>query len=87
MIDTHSHIYAEEFDADRMEAIERARQAGVEALILPDIDSESRDRMFQLVTELPDYCFPLGGLHPTSVNDNPRSVSYTHLTLPTSDLV
>lgn len=72
MIDTHSHIYAEEFDADRMEAIERARQAGVEALILPDIDSESRDRMFQLVTELPDYCFPLGGLHPTSVNDNPR---------------
>ena len=72
MIDTHSHIYAEEFDADRVEAIERAKEAGVEALILPDIDSESRDRMFALVAQMPDYCFPLGGLHPTSVNDNPR---------------
>lgn len=72
MIDSHSHIYAEEFDADREEAIERARKAGVEALILPDIDSESRERMFSLVASMPDYCFPLGGLHPTSVNDNPR---------------
>ena len=72
MIDTHSHIYAEEFDADRTEALQRAKAAGVEALILPDIDSESRDRMFEIVAANPDYCFPLGGLHPTSVNDNPR---------------
>ena len=42
MIDTHSHIYAEEFDADRAEALKRAWDAGVEALLLPDIDSESR---------------------------------------------
>lgn len=41
LIDTHSHIYAEEFDADRDEAIRRAREAGVERLLLPAIDSES----------------------------------------------
>ena len=71
MIDTHSHIYAEEFDADRAEALQRAREAGVEALILPDIDSESRGRMFDLAAANSDFCYPLGGLHPTSVNDNP----------------
>lgn len=72
MIDTHSHIYAEEFDQDRHEALERARTAGVELLLLPDIDSESRDRMFDLAQTNPDYCRPMAGLHPTSVNDNPR---------------
>lgn len=72
MIDTHSHIYAEEFDADRAEAIERAKAVGVEMLLLPDIDSESRGRMFDLAKEHGDYCRVMVGLHPTSVNDNPR---------------
>jgi TatD DNase family protein len=72
MIDTHSHIYAEEFDADRNEALERAKSAGVEHLILPDIDSESRPRMLELAAAHPDYCHAMAGLHPTSVNDNPR---------------
>lgn len=72
MIDTHSHIYAEEFDADRAEALQRAWDAGVERLILPDIDSESRERMFDLAKEYPERCLPTAGLHPTSVNDNPR---------------
>lgn len=72
MIDTHSHIYAEEFDADRVEALERAWSAGVERLILPDIDSESRARMLDLAKEYPTRCLPTAGLHPTSVNDNPR---------------
>ena len=72
MIDTHSHIYAEEFDTDRGEAIERAKQAGVERLILPDIDSESRPRMLKLAAEHPDFCHPMAGLHPTSINDNPH---------------
>ena len=72
MLDTHSHIYAEEFDSDREEALERAWQAGIEALILPDIDSESRDRMVALAQQHPDRCYAMAGLHPTSVNDNPR---------------
>ena len=72
MIDTHSHIYAEEFDADRAEALERAWAAGVEMLLLPDIDSESRARMLALAEEHPARCRAMVGLHPTSVNDNPR---------------
>ena len=72
MIDTHSHIYAEEFDADRAEALQRAWSAGVELLLLPDIDSESRERMFDLAKAYPSKCLPMVGLHPTSVNDNPR---------------
>ena len=72
LIDTHSHIYAEEFDADRDEAIRRAREAGVERLLLPAIDSESHERLFDAVRRYPDRCTPMMGLHPTSVNDNPR---------------
>lgn len=72
MIDTHSHIYAEEFDADRGEVLERAWSAGVELMLLPDIDSESRDRMFKLAQQHPERCLAMVGLHPTSVNDNPQ---------------
>ena len=69
---SHSHIYAEEFDADRDEAIRRAREAGVERLLLPAIDSESHGRLFDTVRRYPDHCTPMMGLHPTSINDNPR---------------
>lgn len=72
LIDTHSHIYAEEFDADRDEAIRRAREAGVERLLLPAIDSESHERLFDTVRRYPDRCMPMMGLHPTSINDNPH---------------
>ena len=70
LIDTHTHIYAEEFDADRNEVIARATEAGIEAFVLPAIDSESNGRMFELSRNLPNS-FPFIGLHPTSVNDNP----------------
>lgn len=72
MIDTHSHIYAEEFDADRSETLQRAWDAGVELMLLPDIDSESRDRMFELAQQEPERCLAMAGLHPTSVNENPQ---------------
>ena len=72
LIDTHSHLYAEEFDTDRTEAVERAREGGVERLLLPAIDSESHERMFSLAKAHPDLCRPMMGLHPTSVNDNPQ---------------
>lgn len=72
LIDTHSHLYAEEFDSDRAEALFRAREAGVELLLLPAIDSESHERMLALAEAEPQMCRPMMGLHPTSVNDNPR---------------
>ncbi len=70
MIDTHSHIYSEEFDNDRNETIQRAKDAGVKHIILPNIDSESLPRMLALEAEFPDYCHAAIGLHPTSVKSD-----------------
>ena len=72
LIDTHSHIYAEEFDGDREEVLARARAEGVGKLLLPAIDAESDERMFDLARAEAGYCYAMMGLHPTSVNDNPR---------------
>ena len=72
LIDTHSHIYDEAFDSDRTEALQRAREAGVERLLLPAIDSESHEALFALCREAGDYVVPMMGLHPTSINDNPH---------------
>ena len=72
LIDTHSHIYDEAFDGDRQEVVERARAEGLECIILPAIDGESNERLFDLCRACGDYVVPLMGLHPTSVNDNPH---------------
>ena len=72
LTDTHSHLYEPEFDADRGEALARAFDAGVGLLLLPAIDAASDERLFALCRRHPDRCLPMMGLHPTSVNDNPR---------------
>ena len=72
LTDTHSHLYEPEFDADREEALARAFDAGVGLLLLPAIDAASDERLFALCRRHPDRCLPMMGLHPTSVNDNPR---------------
>ena len=56
-IDTHSHIYEEEFREDREEVIRRAKEAKVNYIILPDIDSQSRKRMLELEAQHPDMLF------------------------------
>ena len=53
LTDTHSHLYAPEFDADREEALARAADAGVERVLLPAIDSESHERLFGLCRSHP----------------------------------
>lgn len=70
LTDTHSHIYDEAFDADRDEAITRARSAGVKYMLLPAIDSDSHKALFATCRKYPEICLPMMGLHPTSVNDN-----------------
>ena len=72
LIDTHSHIYEPEFDADRDEAVARARAAGVERLLFPAIDASAHGRMLDACRRYGDCCLPMMGLHPTSLNDNPR---------------
>ncbi len=70
LVDTHAHLYAEEFDDDRNEVIDRALEVGVERIILPDVDSTSRAAMLAMASQYP-CCTPMVGVHPTSINDNP----------------
>ena len=67
MIDTHTHLYTEEFDADREETIARARDAGLTKLFMPNIDDTTVDAMLNLCHAHPD-CYPMIGFHPTSVD-------------------
>jgi len=70
MIDTHSHIYLDNFNADRQEIIERARAVGIKNIMMPNINSETIDQMLAVETAYPNYCHPMMGLHPTSVKEN-----------------
>ena len=70
MIDTHTHLYSEEFDKDRAEMIARAKAAGVTRCFIPAIDSSYTERMFQLKNEYPDYVFLMNGLHPCNVKES-----------------
>ncbi|TWV99097.1 TatD family hydrolase [Chitinophaga pinensis] len=69
-IDTHAHLYGEDFSEDRTAVVERALAAGVSHLYLPNIDSSSIDGMLALETEFPGKCFAMMGVHPCYVNEN-----------------
>ena len=70
IIDTHTHLYVEEFDTDYKEVIQRAIDYGVEKFFLPAIDSTYTDRMFRLQKEYPEHVYLMNGLHPCSVKEN-----------------
>jgi len=72
IVDTHTHIFVEEFDQDRDAVIQRAKAVGIEKFVLPNIDSSSIERLNKTVAEYPDEMLPLMGLHPTSVKENYR---------------
>lgn len=68
--DTHTHLYAEEFEADLPNLIEVADISGVERFFMPNIDSTSIERMLNLEKTYPNKCIPMMGLHPCSVKEN-----------------
>lgn len=67
MIDTHTHLYSEEFDGDRSEMIQRALDKGISKFFLPAIDSGYHENMLTLESEYPGKIFAMMGLHPTYV--------------------
>ena len=69
-IDTHTHLFADAFDKDRDEVVARAINAGVEWLLLPNIDTDTVDSMNALSAKYPKNCFPMMGLHPGSVKED-----------------
>jgi len=69
-IDTHTHLYLPEFDTDRDEVVNRAVGNGISKMLLPNIDIQSVDQMLSAVTRYPGICYPMIGLHPTSVKED-----------------
>ena len=70
LVDTHLHLYAEEFHDDRKQVIDAAIQNGVTKMLLPNIDSSTVYSMLQLCHDYPENCFPMMGLHPCYVTEH-----------------
>ncbi len=70
MIDTHAHIYAAEFDADRPQVIQRAIEQGISHILLPNIDLASIEPMLKTESDYPEICRSMMGLHPCYVDEN-----------------
>ncbi len=76
-IDTHTHLFVEQFNEDREEVVQRAMDTGVEVMLLPNIDLESIPQMNELAAKYPNNCFPMMGLHPGSVDQNWKQILQT----------
>lgn len=70
LIDTHCHLYLEEFDADQAELVQKAKVSGIDTLLLPNVDTTTIKRMHDLCDRYPDFVYPMMGLHPTSVDSH-----------------
>ncbi len=66
-IDTHAHIYAEEFKPDLPDVLGRCAEQGVEKIYMPNVDHTSIDSMLEVEHRSPDMCQAMMGLHPCSV--------------------
>ncbi len=66
-IDTHAHIYSEEFNADSTDMLLRCEENGVSKIFMPNIDHSSIDSMMEVEMKNPDRCYAMMGLHPCSV--------------------
>lgn len=67
IIDTHTHLDAEEFDEDRPLVLQRAKDAGVYKVLLPAIDVKTTYAVLALSKQYPHYAYPMIGLHPEEV--------------------
>ncbi|MGK7397754.1 MAG: TatD family hydrolase [Candidatus Cyclobacteriaceae bacterium M3_2C_046] len=70
LIDTHAHIYLDDFDQDRDEMLEKCKQQQISRIYMPNIDTSSIESMLKLEEKYPDQCIPMMGLHPGSVGKN-----------------
>jgi TatD DNase family protein len=70
LIDTHSHIYSTEFDADRSLMLERAEKEGVGKILMPAVDADSHELMLKLEKDNPGKCFSMMGVHPCSIKED-----------------
>lgn len=69
LIETHAHIYSEEFKEDLNETLDRAKDSGIERIYMPNIDSKSIDPMLEVEQNNPGFCIATMGLHPCYVKE------------------
>ena len=69
-IDSHAHIYLDEFHNDMDEMLLEAQKNGIQKIFMPNIDSSTISPMLNLADRFPDLCIPMMGLHPCSVTEN-----------------
>ena len=70
LTDTHTHLYANQFDDDRKEIVQKSLDLGIERFFIPAIDSKTTEAMFSLEKQFPNHMFLMMGLHPTHVKEN-----------------
>lgn len=70
LVDTHTHLYEESFDADREAVLKRSVDARVRKLIIQNVDSSTIEGVLQLERENPGLCYATMGLHPCYVKEN-----------------
>ncbi|HCC71565.1 MAG TPA: hydrolase TatD [Bacteroidales bacterium] len=70
LIDSHTHLYLPEYDDDRDETVSRALNCNVTKMLLPNINSDSVAAMMNMVNKYPGICYPMMGIHPTSIKDD-----------------
>ncbi|MCF6240333.1 MAG: TatD family hydrolase [Bacteroidales bacterium] len=70
LIDTHAHLFLEQFDDDRDQVVQNAVSNGVKHILLPDIDSSTSSSVLEMAKKYPGLCLPMIGLHPSSVKEN-----------------
>jgi TatD DNase family protein len=70
LIDTHAHIYTDAFGDDREMVIQEAVGKGIGKILMPNIDVASLPDVLRVAEQFPSVCYPMNGLHPTSVNQD-----------------
>ncbi len=78
-VDTHSHLYSEQFDKDRLKIVTEAIAVGVETILLPNISSNYTKKMLALCNQFPNNCYPMIGLHPCDVTKENYDKEITHI--------
>ncbi|MFI3249091.1 MAG: TatD family hydrolase [Rikenellaceae bacterium] len=68
-IDTHAHMSDSKYCNDTSDVILRAKNGGVEKILVPDVGIEGREEMMALCDRYPDFLMPMIGVHPTTIND------------------
>lgn len=69
-IDTHAHVYSEQFLSDKSEFLERAASANVSTILMPAIDAQTHAAMLEMEASVPVKCISMMGLHPCSVKED-----------------